>query len=57
MNLTAAFFVAGVWMIAAAIWQQSYRATRVDPGSKVVLYLGADVVPAAILALIVGYLA
>lgn len=57
MNLAAAFFSGGVWMIASAIWQTLYRSSRVDPGKRVFTLLGIDIVPAMLMALVVGSLA
>ncbi len=57
MNLAAAFYTAGIWMILTAIWQAGYRYGRVDPSNKVMMRLGVDVVPGLILALIVARLA
>ncbi|MGA7669092.1 MAG: hypothetical protein WBW04_01635 [Nitrolancea sp.] len=57
MNLAAAFFAAGVWMIASALWQIFYRTPRIEPDGRVLMRLGIDVVPGALLAMVVAFLA
>ncbi len=57
MNLPAAFFAAGIWMIASAIWQTAYRNPRIDAEGRVLIRLGVDLIPGVILAVIVAILA
>lgn len=56
MNLPAAFYTAGLWMIASAIWQLSYRSRKSDPKSSVFIQVGVDIIPGTILAIIVASL-
>lgn len=57
MNLPAAFFSAGIWMIASAVWQVAYRSPRFDPEGRVLTRLGIDVIPAVFVALVVAHFA
>ncbi len=57
MNLAAACFAAGVWMIASAIWQMAYRTPRFEPDGRVLMRLGIDVVPGLLLAIVVSFFA
>lgn len=57
MNLPAAFFSAGVWMIASALWQVAFRSPRFDPEGRVLTRLGMDVLPGVLVALVVAHFA
>lgn len=57
MNLPAAFFSAGVWMIASAVWQVAFRSPRFDPEGRVLTRLGMDVLPGVLVALVVAHFA
>jgi len=57
VNLPAAFFVGGIWMLGSAIWQTFYRCTRRGAPHEVLVLLGIDVVPAVVLAIVIGNLA
>ncbi len=57
MNLAAACFAAGVWMIASAIWQIVYRTPRFEPDGEVLMRLGIDVAPGVLLAIVVAFFA
>jgi hypothetical protein len=54
VNLAAALFGAGVWMIASALWQLAYRSPRADPEGTILTRLGVDVIPGVIVALLVA---
>lgn len=57
MNLAAACFAAGVWMIASALWQVIYRTPRFEPDVRLLRRLGIDLVPGAILAIVISFFA
>ena len=57
MNWAAALYTAGLWTLAASIWNTTYRIARPNPNTRLTLLATLDLLPGLILAFVIAYFA
>jgi hypothetical protein len=57
LNWAAALYTAGIWTLAASIWNTTFRLSRPSRISRLSLLVTLDLVPGLVLAVVVAYFA
>jgi hypothetical protein len=57
LNWAAALYTAGIWTLAASIWNTTYRLARPNSPARLPLTMTFDLLPGLVLAVVVAYFA